>query len=429
MKVLWLCNVLLPKVANHIGEKINPNGGWMVGLSDSLITNDDIELTVVFPLSSSESIISGEIDSIKYFGFPQRKASTKYDTKTEIYLSNIVSKAKPDIIHIWGTEYPHTLAMMNVCESMGITDKVLISIQGLCSIISKHYLSGLPYSVVTSYTLRDIIRHENISKQQKNFKIRGKFEVEALKKAKHVDGRTTWDKACVMQVNPDIKYYYCPRMIRRSFYEHQWNIQNCERYSIFISQANYPIKGFHFMLEAMPTILNRFPSTKLYVAGNNIASTDTLKTRIKQSSYGMYLKQLINKYHLENKVFFTGSLDEEKMCDRFLKSHVFVLASTIENSPNSLGEAMLLGVPSIASDVGGVKDMMIHEVDGFVYQHDAPYMLAYYVCEIFENSNLAMKFSTNSHNHAMQTHDRKKNVETMLSIYNDIYSGNKARDL
>jgi glycosyltransferase involved in cell wall biosynthesis len=429
MRVLWLCNIVLPKVANHLSRKITHTGGWMVGLSDSLISNADIELTVVFPLSSSKSIISGEIEGIKYFGFPQKKAVTKYDIQTEVYLSNIISTAQPDIIHIWGTEFPHTLAMMNVCESMGIIDKVLISIQGLCSIIAEHYLSGLPHNVVTAYTLRDIIRRENIIKQQKNFQIRGKFEVEALKKAKYVEGRTTWDKACVLQINPDIKYYHCPRTLRSSFYENQWSVQDCEGYSIFVSQATYPIKGLHFMLEAMPAILNRFPSTKLYVAGNSITSTDTLKVRIKQSSYGMYLNRLLRKYHLEDKVFFTGPLDEERMCDRFLKSHVFVLPSTIENSPNSLGEAMALGVPSVASDVGGVKDMMKHEIDGFVYQHDAPYMLAHYVCEIFENNDLAKQFSINSHNHAMLTHDRKKNAKTMISIYSAILYGNSAGDL
>jgi len=420
MKVLWLCNVLLPKVANHILEKVNHSGGWMVGLSDSLTSHDDIELSVVFPVSSHKSIISGEIEGIRYFGFPQNKDVTKYNLQTEIYFSNIILEAQPDVIHIWGTEFPHTLAMMKVCESMRITDKILISIQGLCSIIAEHYLSGLPHSVATAYTFRDVIRNNNIVKQQNSFKIRGKFEIEALSMAKHVEGRTTWDKACVKQINPHVNYYHCPHTLRSTFYEHQWNLQECEKHSIFISQATYPVKGLHFMLKAIPAILNRFPSTKLYVAGDNIASTDTIRARIKQSSYGMYINRLIKKYYLEDKVVFTGPLDTERMCYRLLESHVFVLPSTIENSPNSLSEAMALGVPIVASDVGGVKDMIKHEVDGFVYQHDASYMLAYYVCEIFANSNLAKKFSKNSHERAMLTHDRKNNVKTMLSIYSNI---------
>ena len=94
---------------------------------------------------------------------------------------------------------------------------------------------------------------------------------------------------------------------------------------------------------------------------------------------------------LERNVVFTGPLDEEKMCQRYLKSNVFVCPSSIENSPNSLGEAMVLGVPCVASDVGGVSDMLKHKEEGFVYQTDAPYMLAHYVCEIFENEVAILK--------------------------------------
>lgn len=71
------------------------------------------------------------------------------------------------------------------------------------------------------------------------------------------------------------------------------------------------------------------------------------------------------------------------MKERYLKSQVFVLPSSIENSPNSLGEAMLLGVPCIASDVGGVRCLMTHSVEGLIYPADDPRLLAYDICEMF----------------------------------------------
>ena len=129
---------------------------------------------------------------------------------------------------------------------------------------------------------------------------------------------------------------------------------------------------------------------------------------------------MIKRLHLERNVVFTGPLDEEKMCQRYLKSHVFVCPSSIENSPNSLGEAMVLGVPCVASDVGGVSDMLKHKDEGFVYQTDAPYMLAHYVCEIFENEDLALKFSKNAREHALTTHDRDANTRRLIEIYRDI---------
>ena len=146
-----------------------------------------------------------------------------------------------------------------------------------------------------------------------------------------------------------------------------------------MSQAATPIKGLHFMLRAMPEILKNYPDAHLYVAGNDLTKTDSIYGKLKISSFAKYIKRLITEYGLEEKVTFTGSLTEHQMKERFLKSNVFVSPSTIENSPNSLGEAMLLGVPCVSSDVGGVKNLMKHEEEGYVYQTDAPYMLAYYI--------------------------------------------------
>ncbi|MFD1904498.1 glycosyltransferase [Paenibacillus rhizoplanae] len=64
---------------------------------------------------------------------------------------------------------------------------------------------------------------------------------------------------------------------------------------------------------------------------------------MKISTYGAYIKSLIKKHELEDNVFFTGYLNEREMCNRFLKSNVFVSASIIENESNSLSEAKTIG--------------------------------------------------------------------------------------
>ena len=128
----------------------------------------------------------------------------------------------------------------------------------------------------------------------------------------------------------------------------------------------------------------------------------------------------MKKYTLEGSVIYTGLLDEKKICQRYLRSNVFVCPSSIENSSNSLGEAMLLGVPSVASYVGGIPDMLKDKEEGFLYQHDAPYMLARYVCEIFEKEALAFKFSKNARTHALKTHDRDENTRKLIAIYREI---------
>jgi glycosyltransferase involved in cell wall biosynthesis len=175
------------------------------------------------------------------------------------------------------------------------------------------------------------------------------------------------------------------------------------------------------MVEAMSLIVKKFPKTKLYVGGYNITQSDTLKEKLKLTYYGKFVKDLITKYDLQDKIVFTGLLDERQMCERYLKSHVFVCPSSIENSPNSLGEAMILGVPCVASDVGGISDLLKHREEGFVYQADAPYMLAHYVMEIFSNIDVALKFSKNARSRAKNTHDIEENTKGILEIYQSIF--------
>ena len=147
MKVLWLCNIALPKIAEKIQRTIHFTGGWLVGLSEDLLDIEDIDLTICSPISNKKNIIKGNIDNLSYYCFPQNKRdSIIYNKEVEKYLEEILKEVQPDIIHIFGTEYPHTLSMVNVCEKLGIIDKVIINIQGLVSIIEKHYYYFIYYT-------------------------------------------------------------------------------------------------------------------------------------------------------------------------------------------------------------------------------------------------------------------------------------------
>ena len=421
MKVLWFTNIMLPRVAGELGKTAYEVGGWLVGLSDSLLQSGEVELTVASPALGERALISGKVDTLSYFGFPWKVLrADKYDPKAEAYAETIIMQTTPDIVHVFGTEFPHTLAVVNTCEKLGIIDKVVVNIQGLTSVYYKHYYAGLPHSVTNSYTFKDLVLRRNIRQQRKSFLRRGKYEIEALQKVQHVAGRTDWDKACTSQVNPYVQYHLCNETLRGEFYRHNWDIEKCERFSIFLSQAGTPIKGLHFVIEALPEIIKRYPDTHLYIAGKDIIKTDSLRAKAEIGSYGVYIRRLIERYNLREKVTFTGKLNEKSMCERFLKSHVFVSPSAIENSPNSVGEAMLLGVPVISSDVGGVKNLLAHNEDGIIYQHDAPYMLAHYVCKLFADDETALKFSGNAKRRAAVTHSREKNLRDVLRIYNEI---------
>ena len=409
MKILWVCNLILPEIAEALNTAVPYGGGWMAGLAEDIISDDSINLSVCFPYKTA---VEGTTGNLSYFGF---------DSKNTI--CNIIEKENPDVVHIFGTEYMHSYHAALACEKLGISKRVVVSAQGIVSFASKHYFAGIPAYVKYMRSFRDILKRESINKAKKTFEKRGIFERETFKAVHHVIGRTDWDYACTRQINPDIKYHFCNETLRKSFYENEWDIENIEKHSIFVSQCNYPLKGFHLVLEAMKTVIKFYPDAKLYTTGRNLINQKGFLAGLKLTYYELYLKKLIKKYNLEKSVVFLGALDEKKMCERFLKSHVFVHASSVENSPNSLGEAMILGVPTVTSDVGGIKALFNHNEDGFMYQADAPYMMADAIMKIFASSELAKMFSENAKKHANMIHNRENNLKTMLKIYGEIAGG------
>ena len=221
-----------------------------------------------------------------------------------------------------------------------------------------------------------------------------------------------------MQIRPDAKYHFCNETLRETFYEGGWSYDSCKKHRIFASSCLYPIKGFHYLLEAMPIILRRYPDTVISVTGGSFFA-DSFLGRLRQQTYFRYLQRFCRRNGLTDKIEFLGQLNAEAMKRAFLDANVFVLSSTIENSPNSLGEAMLLGVPCVASDVGGVTNML-HPGEGYVYPSTAPYMLAHDIMEVFAMEDRAAELGAAARAHARKTHDPEKNLRDLLAIYREI---------
>ena len=108
------------------------------------------------------------------------------------------------------------------------------------------------------------------------------------------------------------------------------------------------------------------------------------------------------------------------MVERLLKTHVFVLPSAIENSSNSLGEAMLLGMPCVATNTGGTMDILKHGQEGFLYPYTEPAMCAKYISEYFENDILSIQFGSKARKIAIERHNPQKNTEKLIKIYSKI---------
>lgn len=426
-RVLWICNIMLPAIAKELHLPYSSREGWLSGIFDQMAAGKDsgeIELSVCFPMEKGKDCHDLTVRGIQCYGFYENlNTPEKYDESLETEFREIFKKAKPDIIHIFGTEFPHALA---AAKAFGKPEKTLIGIQGLCSEIAKVYMAGLPKEAVEKATFRDIVRKDSLKQQKQKFYLRGQNEIEAIGLTGNITGRTGFDREKTVRINPKAHYYPMNETMRSSFYEGRWNPELCEKHSIFLGQGDYPLKGFHFLIQAMPLILKKYPDAVLYVAGSNVISHRTWKEKLKLPAYGKYLLKLICQYKLTDKIILLGRISEEEMKQRFLKSHVFVCASVLENSPNTVGEAMLLGVPVAASCVGGIPDMVTDGEDGLLFESGNPEAIAKAVMAVFDEtagkdgSTLAEKLSENARKRARDVHNKETNYQRLLEIYGSI---------
>ena len=409
MRIAWICNKIPKPVvqAEHAGDVVS--GGWLDSTAADLLCLDGVQVLILY---LGDGYARGRSGSLSYASFSRDASSAWFATELKAF--------DPDVTHVWGTEFPHSLEAVRAAFSLGILDSTVVSIQGLVSIFGRyHFTEGLPGAIVRLPSFGDFVRRSSIEKERLDFICRGDAEIECLRLAHHVIGRTEWDRACSLQINPSLVYHCCNESLRDEFYEDSWKMDAIERHSLFVSQCSYPIKGFHYALQALAMLKGDYPDVMLYTTGESVFR-DSFVRNLGRNSYQRYIASLIDGLRLRDHVRFLGSLDAHSMCDRYLHSHVFVSASTIENSPNSVGEAMLLGCPVVSSNVGGVAGLLEHGKEGFLYQASAPYMLAWHVRRLFEDDDLAISFSRAARKRAARTHDRETNLATLLQVYDSI---------
>lgn len=411
MRILWIVNIQFPPLCDYLNKKTPSSGGWLYSSAQRLVATGSVELYVATFDEHGATPVDVTINGIRYFTIPYKNADT---TKTHAFVRDywkiINTKCNPDIVHIHGTEYAHGNDYIHACGAQ----HVIVSIQGLVGEISYYYTGGLSYKTILKHlSIRDILLRDSLFHQTKDFSRRGIIERDTLSMVCHIAGRTSWDLSHAWRINPSAEYHFCGETLREVFYKSKWSYDKCEPYSIFISQSIHPYKGLHKVLEALPIVLLHFPKTTVYVAGRDMVYKVPWYRR---TGYGKIIKRIINKYKLDNHIVFTGELDETEMCKRYLMSNLFICSSSIENSPNSLGEAQMLNMPYLCSYVGGVADMV--DSISCLYRFEDTDMLAYKICRIFELKEKAISHQEGN----LRRYDANQNLLDLLNAYKLIHN-------
>lgn len=416
MKVLWVSLVKFPPLCKHLGETAPAHCGWLYSSARAMLRlMPEVQLGVIV-YSYGKKYEKYDIDEVTYYFVPT-SSMNRTSKKQVACCKKAIADFDPALIHIHGTE--HSLAKA-VCMANEGGIRTVANIQGLAGPYMRYADGGLSLREKwTNVTPLDFYRGTFLLNAKRSFKHRAECENYVLTHISDIVGRTKWDYDHVMSVNSKLRYHFMNETLRDSFYEKPlWDYTRCKKHTIFVSNSGSPLKGAHQIIKALPIILRSFPDTVVNFCGSSVMS-DKLKDMLHFQGYHLYLRRLVKRMHLQEHVRFLGMLSEAQMKQQFLDANVYVMPSAIENSPNSLCEAQILGTPVVASYCGGTPTLLTDGQTGYFYRYEEYEQLAQLVIMLFRKRD-GIGLSAAEMEVAGERHDREKNALRLVEIYNDI---------
>lgn len=424
MKVLWFAST--PCGAFGKGGVIQ--GGWMVSLENEIKKYNDIKLCVAF--LHDEDISSFENGGVSYFPICIQEKKSKigrvlYRFTEDIEIENnkvlkkiaqVVSSYNPDIIHVHGTE-----GFLGLVYRLKLKIPVVYSIQGLLAPYLEKFYSGIPASFISSHeSLFVKLRGLSSALEYHKMKIMAKREIEYLKHAQYIIGRTFWDKNIPLFFNPQARYFVGDEILRSPFYHSEWNkskfVDKLRIVSTISSGPSY--KGFETLLQAA-SIMKKHADFDF--EWNVIGYSDNEKWVSLSEKYKKTSCAEVN-------VKLLGRKTAEEMVKILLASDVYCHVSHIENSPNSVCEAMLLGMPVVATNGGGTCSMLSHGNEGLLIQDGDPYVMAGAISDIVHHFDKAKTFGHNARMRAFERHNPERIGKALVKTYNTIVKDYKNQE-
>jgi glycosyltransferase involved in cell wall biosynthesis len=408
MKVLWFTN----NSAGYNSTLGDYNGGgWITSLEKEVKKLTDVQLAVSFffqdepfkveqenvvyyPISFDRSLNA----RINRFIFKARQEEAHVAA-----LKKVVKDFDPDVIHVFGSERTYGL----IAQHTEIP--TIIHLQGLLI----PYLNAY---VPPFYSKWDVFRLNGLNpfKLLSNYKEFNGWIRSAVREKRifagcnYFMGRTEWDKRISRLYSPESHYFYCSEMLREPFFNATpWQIKINRDKIIIVTTISSPLyKGADMLLKTARILKDELKlNFEWMVYGISDMKFASYKTGIKPDSVSVYPRGI-------------SSSDELK--DSLINCDVCFHPSYIDNSPNSVCESQLLGVPTLACNVGGVSSLIEHLKSGILIPANDPFMAASYIHELFHNKILASDIGRNARILAMHRHNKETILNDLMTIYNKI---------
>lgn len=403
MRILFFCTDLLRY--NATSKDYQLGGGWVVSIIQGLRQHcpdwtfgigcegngywgENIGGLFRYPID----VFTRRMNKLRRKINPQKEAELMIPQ-----IQKCVSDFKPDAIMIFGTEtaYGMITKYTNV--------PVVIHLQGFLTACQNAMLPpGISRTTLYWNAFPNIKRLFWQWYYFRIFDANARREACILENCKHFFGRTEWDKAVMRQYNLDASYTECWEMLRNEFYQNAgtWKPHKSKTIRL-ISTISTPIyKGVDLILKTAKLLKGRNIDFCWNVVGIDSATFWEKHLKIRATDVCVQFQGRIRK--------------PEELIQLLLSSDIYVHPSYIENSPNSLCEAQMLGIPVIAVNAGGVSSLIQHKETGILVPANDPYMLADDIVRLKTENDFSKELSHRESTLALKRHSRDIILDTII---------------
>lgn len=405
MRVLW--------VAQSCSLQDQEENLGLVGRTEGIITQycgDRIQLAVVY---MADGIHERKIlkDGIVYYAVDAdlRVGITDADwEKAREELLRVIEDFRPDIIQCFGAEWPYGA----IAESVDIP--VVIHMMGFLNIYfpSIHMARGdAGPSVRKESLLKTAARrmlHRELPKESAE-DLQSRFERRVMSANRYFFGRTEWDRNIVRYYAPDSQYFHVPEAIKPCIYNAagQWEYHFHEKIRLFSLSSADDRKGNEIILQTAKLL-------------KELLHLDVVWKVAGSKDFFPYFEQRTAIRHEDVGIELLGMLGSREIIEELKSADLFVHPSIIDNSPHAVCEAQLLGCPVLASNVGGVPDLVTDRETGFLYPYNEPHTLAFMIVNLCKDRQTLSAISRKAVAAARSRHEPRAIASIMLQSYQQI---------
>ncbi len=420
MKILYLLNSRQESFTLFSKNPVT-NFPWVDSLIDELQKSNLLSLAIAVPINSKD-FQTAKKNGITLYGLPARnktgifkKALRRFrkssdNSEVNRHALQAISEFRPDVIHIFGTE--SSLGLIISKQNV----PVVIHFQGSLQVILKKWFSGISKWEQFRYaSLKDILLSHGSFHEFQAFKKRAEREALIMNNCKYYVGRTDFDRRLVSLVSPNAKYFHCEEFIRKVFFEKSWDYPLSDDISCVSILKGTTYKGIDLLVETA-LILGLHSPLNFNFKIIGLDEKDEVLQLVKR------------KYRHEFKylnISYLGRMDADKLALNLCNSNFYIHPSYIENSPNSVCEAMALGIPIISTNVGGISSLISDKKEGILVQEGEPFAMAAAILELSRNYQYARLLGKNARKRSVQRHAPSEITKQLLNTYKSILQENE----